>query len=190
MIFNSRASKIAGINDDQFRGIYDVFVPVSYLNHLSEIYTNVTNAMDIPELPESEQEIRMNGNISGNNAALIFPLAGWKAKEWGINNFISLAKKIQNTFKVSFVMPEGSMRTDVINEICSEGLDVIKTKDVPGMINEIKKCSLVISNDSGPSHVAELLGKRVITLFGPTNPAVHKKKSDLTVNIMKIIKCS
>ena len=35
----------------------------------------------------------------------------------------------------------------------------------------IKRSNLVISNDTGPRHVAIAFGKPVVTIFGPTDPA-------------------
>jgi ADP-heptose:LPS heptosyltransferase len=58
------------------------------------------------------------------------------------------------------------------------------------VIEEIRKHSDIICNDSGPSHLAELLGKRTFTLFGPANPAVHKKHNHLNYIIREIISCS
>jgi len=34
----------------------------------------------------------------------------------------------------------------------------------------IKECSLLVTNDSGPMHIAAALGKPLVTIFGPTNP--------------------
>jgi lipopolysaccharide heptosyltransferase I len=40
------------------------------------------------------------------------------------------------------------------------------------MIETIARCELLISNDSGPIHVAAALGIPVLALFGPTDPAL------------------
>ena len=35
----------------------------------------------------------------------------------------------------------------------------------------LKKASLVVSNDTGPGHIAAALGVPIVMIFGPTNPA-------------------
>lgn len=37
----------------------------------------------------------------------------------------------------------------------------------------LERSDLVISNDSGPMHLAASMGKRVLALFGPTDPAMY-----------------
>jgi ADP-heptose:LPS heptosyltransferase len=38
------------------------------------------------------------------------------------------------------------------------------------MIEWIRLCDLMITNDSGPMHAAAALGKPLVALFGPTEP--------------------
>lgn len=191
LLFNSRAPEITGINENLYRHIYDNYVPVSYKGHLSEIYNNVADALKIPELPSNETEVKSENlqQSKGNNSLLIFPSAGWKAKEWGVNNFLSLAKSASGKY-ISFIVPQKSIREDIIAEIRDLGYQVIETNSTEEMISEIKNFSQIVCNDSGPSHVSELLNKRTITLFGPTNPDVHKQSSENSVIIFKRIRCS
>ena len=42
------------------------------------------------------------------------------------------------------------------------------------LFNELRTASLFVGNDSGPSHLAGIMGLPTIALFGPTDPAVWK----------------
>ncbi len=41
---------------------------------------------------------------------------------------------------------------------------------LPEMVEWVRLSDLVITNDTGPMHVAAALGKPLLALFGPTNP--------------------
>jgi ADP-heptose:LPS heptosyltransferase len=43
-----------------------------------------------------------------------------------------------------------------------------------GLIELMRNAALVVSNDTGPGHIAAAMGRPVVFVFGPTNPArVH-----------------
>jgi len=59
-----------------------------------------------------------------------------------------------------------------------KALEAAATVRRPGtyleLFNELRTASLFVGNDSGPSHLAGIMGLPTIALFGPTEPAVWK----------------
>lgn len=49
-------------------------------------------------------------------------------------------------------------------------INLIGKTEMTDLISLIEKCSLVITNDSGPMHLAVAMDAKVLALFGPTDP--------------------
>jgi ADP-heptose:LPS heptosyltransferase len=49
--------------------------------------------------------------------------------------------------------------------------DLTGRTSLPEMVEWLRRCDLVVSNDTGPMHVAAALGKKIVAIFGPTEPA-------------------
>jgi ADP-heptose:LPS heptosyltransferase len=49
-------------------------------------------------------------------------------------------------------------------------LDLTGKISLPEMVEWVRLSDLMISNDTGPMHVAAALGKKVLAIFGPTAP--------------------
>jgi ADP-heptose:LPS heptosyltransferase len=45
--------------------------------------------------------------------------------------------------------------------------------DVEGLIALLERADLLVSNDSGPLHIAAAMGKPVVALFGPETPVMY-----------------
>jgi ADP-heptose:LPS heptosyltransferase len=41
---------------------------------------------------------------------------------------------------------------------------------LPEMVEWLRRCELMVTNDTGPMHAAAALGKPLVALFGPTEP--------------------
>lgn len=122
----------------------------------------------MPLIKESERVKHLKEEI--NAYAVVVPGARWKTKQWHPERFGALASLLD--VKSILVGSASDAETGRIIEAQSGGKAVSMTgkTDMGELISIIRGARFVVSNDSGPMHVAAALGKPVIALFGPTNP--------------------
>lgn len=174
-----------GMNRNHLKTGYDKYLEKRKLPHLIDMYMDVVN-MAIPEqIPEMERAFTLNYNK--NDYIFLSPLAGWKAKEWGIDNFIKLYVELNNHHKVKFIYEKGSINNELVNR---NNIEFIETSTIQELIDKLHDCSLLIGNDSGPIYIANMLGKPTFTIYGPTNPAYSLPYGSHHRYIRKEIHCT
>lgn len=188
LIYSSRASQIIGLTKKHFSPVYDKFVNIEYTHHITEQYLNVLSLIN-PTIATNIHLIE-EFKLFPIKTIYIHPFAGWKAKEWSLNKFILLALSLKKLYNVKIIIPSSFIFEEIIDEIKSLGIEIIFTQNIEDLIFVIKECSLLICNDSGPIQIASLLGKYTFSIYGPTNPAVHKPKGIQHGHYLKEITCS
>ena len=188
LIFNSRSKTIIGMNRGIFKSIYDLYTPVYCKSHLSDMYLNVASV--ITGKKEKLIQDEYPSTINKVDKIIIHPFAGWKAKEWNLNKFINLAEKFAEKYRVTFIIPYDSLTKDLIKEINNISIEVIETRTVEELVSALGECSLLIGNDSGPIHIASMLGKATFTIYGPSNPLFTLPYGSHHGFYQKRIKCS
>jgi len=103
------------------------------------------------------------------------PGGNWPPKRWPAENFICLGKKILDQFSDVEVIITGAGKDRELTRRIARGINSPWCRTVAGKtgLNELacifKKCTLVVSADSGPLHLASATGTTTIGLFGPTS---------------------
>jgi heptosyltransferase II len=100
------------------------------------------------------------------------------SKLWPEERFAEVADFLIEKFSANVfisVSPD-ELERRIAEGICSQAkYPVINLSQSPVTLGQLKAlfsfAQLVISNDTGPRHIAVALGRKVITLFGPNNPA-------------------
>jgi heptosyltransferase II len=189
ILFNSRANKIVGMNLDYYKNVYSKFIPIRKNPHLCDMYMDVVrgeiNVSEDKKIYEFKLTVIENGKI------LINPFAGWKAKEWIDEKYVELAIKLKENFEVEFVADKEFENKILMEKIKDAGIAYNITGSIPELIKFIEeRCSLFISNDSGPLYIANLLGRPTFSIYGPTNPEFSIPHGSHHGYIRKEIKCT
>ncbi len=167
LIINSKAKEIIGTNLLYFQKLYTSFVNVRTKPHYMDIYLDVLRSVK-PEYDKYSYQFESNYNPK--DKILIHPFAIRKAKEWNLEKFINLAERLRNNYNVCLIAPPNFIEEEVLYEIKQLKIDVKITKSIGELISIIDEASLFISNDSGPTYIASLMGKPTFIIYGPTNP--------------------
>ena len=104
------------------------------------------------------------------NRIAIAPGAKHWNKRWPVENFIELARElVSRGFEVSLIGAEAERdTTGAIKAAVPHAIDLAGTMTLTEVTEHIASAGLTIANDSGLMHVADAVGTRVISLFGPT----------------------
>ncbi len=104
--------------------------------------------------------------LPSGDFVLASPYAGWRAKQWPLEHYRALARRLKTELGIPLVLdgPPGSALSEVLEA-------VPHYSSLPGMIFATRRAAAVVGVDSGPLHVAAALGKPGVAIFGPTDPA-------------------
>jgi ADP-heptose:LPS heptosyltransferase len=67
--------------------------------------------------------------------------------------------------------------------------DLTGRTSIGELAEALRLCSVAISNDSGPMHVAAAVGTPLLALFGPTDPALTGPRAEKAVVLRPDIDC-
>ena len=186
LLYRCNAKVIIGMNELRYKSLYDIYSPISSGPHMSDIYLNaIKSAVNI----DQEYNNIELGLSSLSGYIMIHPYAGWKAKEWNFKKYLNLAEKLSAQREVKIVIPKGYLNEKDL-KLLRIKFTIVETINITELIECIKGCFFFIGNDSGPGHIANLLGKPIFTIYGPSNPSFHQPKYGLSKYIAKEIVCS
>jgi heptosyltransferase-2 len=115
------------------------------------------------------------------------------AKRWPASRFAELASLFQKRNDAAVVVIGSAAESDIAAEISSSlsQKPVVLTgkTSLPQLMGVISLARLIVSNDSGPIHLANALRVPVIGIFGPTDPAVTGPFEQPAAVVKKDVPC-
>ncbi|QTL96819.1 lipopolysaccharide heptosyltransferase [Iocasia frigidifontis] len=170
--------------DQEIKRSEGMHMTEAYLAFLEEIgFKSLTD--NIPQLsvsPEASQGIKAflegEGVIPGDRLVALNTGGTWPTKRWPIARFAELADALVNNYDVRPVLTGGKSDLGRVDEIvslmASEPIVAAGRTSLEELAALMECCELVISNDSGPVHVADAVGTASITIFGPSDELKYR----------------
>ena len=178
-------------------------VPVSAVEYYLELAKTVganhsDKTMELATTPSGDahaNEIWKRNNLDGN-----FPVVGLStgaaygaAKEWPVEYFAALARQLASEESARAIVLCGPAERNAARRI----VELANHPNVSSLADEqvsielskcvIRRCQLLISNDSGPRHIGAAFKVPTVTLFGPTDPRwshnYHSRSIDLQLHV-------
>ena len=145
---------------------------------------------------ETEQEaLGFLQNIQldkGKPLVTFVPGTRWEKKRWPLNSFSLLGDLLIEKMGAGIIVAGSRQENRLIHEIRSamknpsaEAVDFSLTK----LTALLSKSDVVVTNDSGPMHIAVAMRTPVVALFGPTDPVRTGPYSKKCLIIQRDLKC-
>jgi len=155
-----------------------------------------------PELPVTRDDEEYISNFIEGNADPSLPIIiihpgtskFGSFKQWPAENYTLLADMILDRHKANVIITWGPGEVDTVNEIVKSmkhnALPACETKSIKQLTELIKRATLFIGGDTGPLHIASIMGIPVVGIYGPKDPAIYGPYDGTAIVIKKDVPCS
>ncbi len=154
--------------------------------HVVDYYLKLVEAMGVPDLhvefvlPErpapavAARDLLLRHGIDPQRYAIIIPGSAQVSKCWPAERFAALADRIVSEHGLTVAATGGKAESGMIEQIRSLAKHPIANlagqTSLPELTEVLRRASLVVSNDTGPGHIAAALGRPLVMMFSWSNP--------------------
>jgi lipopolysaccharide heptosyltransferase I len=119
------------------------------------------------------EEFLVNEGVKpGDRLVAINPGAGHPLKRWSVARFAALAERLATEAGARVLLlwgpDEAHMAREISLALPGHGALLAPPTDLGELTALLKRCRLMIANDTGPLHLAAALGTPALGLYGPT----------------------
>lgn len=164
---------------------YDLAVPRSspqthavdwYLSVLVRLGVDVSGDFEwLPVRSKAAAVVRQKWPVLNHRWIALQPGARWLNKRWPVEHFIALVQRLaqdlpDHRFALLGSRSDAALTAPIVRAAPGRCVDLAGQTTLPEMIEWLRAVEVLITNDTGPMHVAAALNKPVVALFGPTDP--------------------
>jgi heptosyltransferase-2 len=171
------------------RWAYTATVPRPVKGHEIERSLHLLTALGLPVLPSAPRlklcvstvarqraaEYFIRGGIGSEDVVVgLIPGSQWGTKRWPAEHFAALIDHLAGMPSLRCALFGGPQDRPIAEAILARCtvpvLDLIGQTPLQELSAYLERCAVVVSNDTGPMHIAAAVGRPIVALFGPTTP--------------------
>jgi heptosyltransferase-2 len=135
--------------------------------------------------------VRPGDKVIGINPGASFG----SSKCWPAKNFAKTAELLQQYFKAAILLLAAPAEEEIARDILNKtSVKIINTApdriDLEMLKPLIKRCDLLVTNDTGPRHYAVAFDVPAVVIMGPTDPRYTASNLDKTIVLRMDLDCS
>ncbi len=152
---------------------------VDYFQQMASAAGADTSEAKFGLLPSSQalkevDELLDKYKVDKENYVVLVPGSTVETKCWPAKSFAALADKISAKYGSTIIATGIATEKPTIEQLKKESktqiLDFAGVTNIQQLIALLSKAKVLVSNDTGPAHIASALGVAMVLIFGHTNP--------------------
>ena len=155
-------------------------------SHVVDYYLSIIRAAGASQTPaefmfpptdsaaDTVRSLLTANKVQPDNYLVLIPGSAHLSKCWPAERFAALADKVSEKFGLSIVAAATKAEEPIVEKI--QSLASVAITNLAGRTNLaelvalLKSAKMVVSNDTGPGHIAAALGTPLVIMFGWSNP--------------------
>lgn len=170
-------------------------------SHVVQMNLGLLTAMGLtvstPEFPIERvdtQVARAMRERARNRYLLVNPGAAWPNKRWPPARYGAVARAFEERHGLKTIVSWGPGEEPLAQEVVREssGAALLSPRtSIADLLALVRGAALMISGDTGPTHVAAALGTPIVGIYGPTRPSRNGPwaPDDITISRDAVCQC-
>jgi heptosyltransferase-2 len=163
----------------------------------SFLNTQPDGSLEVSDARKSRarDSLRARGVPEGNLLVALCPGSiNSRAKRWPTERYAALADRLVDELGAQVLLVGSNAEADVSLEVSkqmrNQPLTLTGETDLAELVATLSLVDLLVTNDTGPAHIASALGRPTLVIFGPTNPLTTRPFSPFGEIVRKPPDCA
>lgn len=143
--------------------------------HAIDEIMDVVRYLNLPELPPAfPMTVPLQLVSEPSPRIALLPFSRWPSKNWPLMSFARVGHELQENLGASIYIMGASgdhlPGAEIARELGGRAINLAGKTTLPQLAGLLREMDLVITNDSGPMHLAAVMGAPVLAMYGPSDP--------------------